>query len=291
MAAESLSFGDPTMIRVLVGTLLIGVTASVVGVFGFLRKKALLGDAISHAILPGVAIAFLLSGTKNPLILMLGAVIAGWLATMMINWLQRTTHFATDTILAIILCAFFAIGLVVMSVIQGSDNGGQSGLKDFLFGKVAALTNQDIQLFIAVAVALMAILILKRRLFYAIAFDSDFMQSRGFSIRINETILSTLSIFAIAMGIQAVGVVLMSALLIVPVTSARMLTYRLLPLLLFTALFGITGSVGGALVSTLYENMPTGPWIIMVLTVIAVFSFMFARLRIALRRNDKKRLP
>lgn len=289
MNEQTLSFGDPTLFRVLVGTLLIGITASVVGVFGFLRKKALLGDAISHAILPGVAVAFLLSGTKNPLILMLGAVAAGWLATLMIEWIQRTTRFATDTVLAIILCAFFAIGLVLMSVIQGSDNGGQSGLKDFLFGKVAALTNQDIQLFIIVAVVLMLILLLKRHLFYAIAFDSDFMKSRGFSIRTNETILSTLSIFAIAMGIQAVGVVLMSALLIVPVASARLLAYRLFPLLVLTAIFGVTGSVGGALISTTYQNMPTGPWIIMVLTLLAVLSFLIARLRIIVHRSNKKR--
>lgn len=289
MSVNGLSFGDPTMIRVLAGTLLIGITASVVGVFGFLRKKALLGDAISHAILPGVAVAFLFSGTKNPLILMFGAVIAGWLATWMIGWIQRTTRFATDTILAIILCAFFAIGLMVMSVIQGTANGGQSGLKDFLFGKVAALTNQDVQLFVIVASMLLIVLLLKRKLFYAIAFDTDYMKSRGFSIRTNETILSTLSIFAIAMGIQAVGVVLMSALLIVPVASARMLTYRLVPLLILTALFGMVGSVGGALISTTYENMPTGPWIIMVLTALAFVSFVIARLRYSGRttKEDK----
>lgn len=290
MSVNGLSFGDPTMVRVLVGTLLIGITASVVGVFGFLRKKALLGDAISHAILPGVAVAFLFSGTKNPLVLMLGAVVAGWLATLMIGWIQRTTRFATDTILAIVLCAFFAIGLMVMSVIQGSDNGGQSGLKDFLFGKVAALTNQDVQLFVIVAIVLLIVLLLKRKLFYAIAFDSDYMQSRGFSIRINETILSALSIFAIAMGIQAVGVVLMSALLIVPVASARMLTYRLFPLLILTALFGIVGSVGGALISTTYENMPTGPWIIMVLTTIALIAFLIGRLK-SRTRTSKQHKP
>jgi manganese/zinc/iron transport system permease protein len=287
METFSLSLDDPTMVRVLLGTFLIGLTASVVGVFGFLRKKALLGDAISHAILPGVAVAFLLSGTKNPLLLMLGAVAAGWLATAMINWMQRTTVFSTDTILAIILCAFFAIGLVVMSLIQGSQNGGQSGLKDFLFGKVAALSNKDIQLFIVVAFTLLVALILKRRLFYGIAFDHDFMKSKGVSIRTNETILSILSIFAIAMGIQAVGVVLMSALLIVPVASARMLVYRLTSLLLFAALFGITGAVGGSLISTSYQNMPTGPWIIMVLTAIALLSFLIGSVRTYKRRKTR----
>ena len=285
---SSYSIIDPTLQRIVIGTVLIGLSASLVGVFSFLRKKSLIGDAISHAILPGIAVAYLFIETKNPVALLIGAVIAGWLATIVMGGLQRTTKLKEDSIIAIVLSAFFALGLVLLSWIQGHSNGSQSGLSDFLFGKVAALTNQDVYLFTLVGIALLLIIGIKKRLFYYIAFDRDYMATRGFSVRWNESIISTCSIFAIAIGIQAVGVVLMSALLIIPVASARMLTYRLGTLMLLTGIFGVVSALGGSYLSTLSANMPTGPWIIMVLAGIALLSFFIGKLRS--KTNQKAKL-
>lgn len=265
---------DPTIQRMLLGTLFIGITASTVGVFAFLRKKALVGDALSHAILPGVALAYLFTETRSTWVLMIGALIAGWLATQFMDVLQRTSRLKQDSIVAIVLSIFFAIGLVLISWIQGRGSDSQSGLSDFLFGKIAAISSQDVYSFGVIGGILMLLLRWKFRLFYFLAFNSDYMKVRGFQIRWNDLLISTASILAIAMGIQAVGVVLMSALLIIPVSGARMLTYRIIPLLVLSACFGVLGAIGGAFGSTLAPNMPTGPWVIVVLFSILIICFM-----------------
>ena len=275
----AISLSDPTIRRMLMGTVLIGLTASVIGVFSFLRKKSLVGDAISHAILPGVALAYMFTETKSTWVLMIGALIAGWLATQLMDGLSRTTKLKPDSVVAIVLSIFFSIGLVLISWIQGNGADSQSGLSDFLFGKIAAISSDDIVLFAIVGSFLLVLLILKYRAFYFVAFNQEYMKVRGYSIRWNDLLISTASILAIAMGIQAVGVVLMSALLIIPVASARMLTFRIIPLLVLSGCFGITGAIGGAFGSTLGDNMPTGPWVIVVLFAITVVTFCIRAFR------------
>jgi manganese/zinc/iron transport system permease protein len=274
-----ISFSDPTIQRMFLGTIFIGITASTIGVFAFLRKKSLVGDAISHAILPGVALAYMFTETRSTWILMIGAVIAGWLATQMMDGLTRTTKLKSDSVVAIVLSIFFSIGLVLISWIQGNGNDSQSGLSDFLFGKIAAISTQDIYSFGIIGALLLLLVLWKYRMFYFLAFNGEYMKVRGFAVRWNNLIVSTASILAIAMGIQAVGVVLMSALLIIPVSGARMLTFRIVPLLLLSALFGVMGAVGGAFSSTLAPNMPTGPWVIVFLFAIAAVCFAIRAFR------------
>lgn len=279
-------FGDPTIQRMLLGTLFIGVTASVVGVFAFLRKKSLVGDALSHAILPGVALAYLFTETKSTWVLMCGALVAGWLASQFMEVLQRTSRLKQDSVVAIVLSIFFAIGLVLISWIQGNGNDSQSGLSDFLFGKIAAISTQDVYVFGIIGGSLLLLLRWKFRLLYFIAFNSDYMKVRGFKIRWNDMLISTASILAIAMGIQAVGVVLMSALLIIPVSGARLLTYRILPLLVLSAVFGVMGAIGGAFGSMIAPNMPTGPWVIVVLFAILLVCFFLRNVFIKKQRSN-----
>jgi manganese/zinc/iron transport system permease protein len=269
-----IQFSDPTIQRMFLGTIFIGITASAVGVFAFLQKKSLVGDAISHAILPGVALAYLFTETRSTWVLMTGAVIAGWLATQFMDGLARTTKLKSDSIVAAVLSVFFSIGLVLISWIQGNGKDSQSGLSDFLFGKIAAISTQDVYSFGIIGGVLLLLLSWKYRTFYFLSFNREYMKVRGFKVRINNLLISTASILAIAMGIQAVGVVLMSALLIIPVSGARMLTYRILPLIMLSALFGVLGAVGGAFGSSLAPNMPTGPWVIVVLFAIVVICFI-----------------
>lgn len=270
---DAFNWNDPTIQRMMLGTFLIGICASTVGVFSYLRKKSLVGDALSHAILPGVAVAYIVSQIKSTWTLMLGALIAGWLATQLMDSLSRTTKLKSDSVVAIVLSIFFAIGLSLMSWIQGHGTDSRSGLSDFLFGKIAAISSQDISLFTGVGALLIILLVWKYRSFYYIAFNEEYMKARGFSLHWNDLLLSTASILAIAMGIQAVGVVLMSALLIIPVAGARMLTFRIIPLLLISALFGVSGAWAGAYGSTLAPNIPTGPLIIIALSAIAAVAF------------------
>jgi manganese/zinc/iron transport system permease protein len=269
-----ISFSDPTIQRMFLGTIFIGITASAIGVFAFLRKKSLVGDAISHAILPGVALAYLFTETRSTWVLMSGAVIAGWLATQYMEGLARTTKLKSDSVVAIVLSIFFSVGLVLISWIQGNGKDSQSGLSDFLFGKIAAISTQDVYAFGVIGALLLLLLVWKYRMFYFLAFNGEYMKVRGFAVRWNNMIVSTASILAIAMGIQAVGVVLMSALLIIPVSGARMLTFRIVPLLLLSSLFGVIGALGGAFSSALAPNMPTGPWVIVFLFAIACVCYV-----------------
>lgn len=263
---------------VFIGTALIGVSAALVGTFTFLQKKSLIGDAISHSILPGIVLAYMLSGQRNTPILMLGAFLSGWLATQQISWLQRKTKLKTDAIVAATLSIFFALGLALLSFIQGRPDDGQAGLSDFLFGKIAALNIEDLYLFSGVSLLIIGVTFFRYRVMFSFAFNKEFMISKGFSLRWNDFLLNSMTILVVAMGVQAVGVVLMSALLIIPILTARMLTYKLRSLIRLSVLFGTFSSLIGSYISILGENIPTGPCIIMVLSICAISVALLVRI-------------
>lgn len=273
---------------VFIGTALIGVCAALVGIFTFLQKKSLIGDAISHSILPGIVLAYMISGQRNTGILMLGAFIAGWFATQQISWLQRRTKLKSDTIVAATLSIFFAFGLSLLSYIQGRPDDGQAGLSDFLFGKIAALDLNDLYLFSAVSLLIITLVFFRYKVMFSFAFNKEFMISKGFSLRWNDFLLNSMTILVVAMGVQAVGVVLMSALLIIPVLTARMLTYKLNYLIVLSLLFGTFSSLSGSYISMLGQNIPTGPCIILVLSVCAIAAALVVRIRRLKVKNDGK---
>lgn len=272
---------------VFIGTALIGISAALVGTFTFLQKKSLIGDAISHSILPGIVLAYMISGQRNTLILMLGAFFSGWLATQQISWLQRKTKLKSDTIVAATLSIFFALGLAMLSYIQGRPDDGQAGLSDFLFGKIAALNMEDLYLFAIVSALIIAVTFFRYRVMFSFAFNKEFMISKGFSLRWNDFILNSMTILVVAMGVQAVGVVLMSALLIIPVLTARMLTYQLRSLITLSLIFGTGSSLAGSYISILGKNIPTGPCIIMVLSMCAISVALLLRVPFKIKKQDE----
>ena len=270
---------------VFIGTALIGISAALVGTFTFLQKKSLIGDAISHSILPGIVLAYMLSGQRNTLILMLGAFAAGWLATQQISWLQRRTKLKSDAVVAVTLSIFFAAGLALLSYIQGRPDDGQAGLSDFLFGKIAALNLEDLYLFTIISVLITTVTFFRYRVMFSFAFNKEFMISKGFSLRWNDFILNSMTILVVAMGVQAVGVVLMSALLIIPVLTARMLTYKLRFLITLSLIFGTASSLIGSYISVLGKNIPTGPCIILVLSICAISVALLQRVSLKTKRT------
>jgi manganese/zinc/iron transport system permease protein len=272
---------------VFIGTALIGICAALVGTFTFLQKKSLIGDAISHSILPGIVLAYMATGYRSTGILMLGAFIAGWLATQQISWLQRKTKLKSDTIVAATLSIFFAFGLALLSYIQGRPDDGQAGLSDFLFGKIAALDITDLYLFSIVSLVIISFVFFRFRVMFSFAFNKEFMISKGFSLRWNDFILNSMTILVVAMGVQAVGVVLMSALLIIPVLTARMLTYKLNRLIFLALIFGTFSSIVGSFVSILGKNIPTGPCIILVLSFCAIIVALIVRIQSKMKQYGK----
>jgi manganese/zinc/iron transport system permease protein len=247
-----------------------------VGCFTFLRKRALVGDAISHSVLPGICLGFLLSGTKNPIYLVLGALVTGWLSVVALDFITRKTKLKEDTATGIVLSVFFGIGILLLTVIQSSGNAAQAGLNNFLFGKAASLLPEDILVFGIIAVVLIASILIFYKEFTMISFDEAYASTTRIPVRGLELWLTTLTVLAVVVGIQAVGVVLMAAMLITPAAAARFWTHRLPRMLLLSAVFGIISGIAGAYISISAPAMPTGPWMVIVLSTIAILSFFFA---------------
>lgn len=267
---------EPNVRTVVAGVLLLSMLSAVVGCFTFLRKRSLVGDAISHSVLPGVCLAFIVSGAKNPLVFLFGAILSGLLSVILMEYLSKSRLARTDTAISLLLSSFFGLGIMMLTAIQHSGNAAQAGLDKFLFGKAASITRDDVQLlFIAACVVLLTIGLLFRG-FALMAFDEDFARSAGFPHRVLRWTLSVLTVVVVALGIQAVGVVLMAALLITPALAARFWTDSLRTMVWIAALFGMLSGYSGALVSFLAPAMPTGPWIVVVASLIAVVSMVVA---------------
>jgi len=276
MEAITYFFTDPIAQKVIMGIAIIGAVSGVVGTFSFLRKKTLIADAISHSVLPGICLGFMFAGTKDPIVLLTGALVIGWISVWLIDYLSSTTKLSADTAIALVSTLFFAIGSVLLSVISKSQNAEQTGLKNFLFGKAATMTTFDIQVFTVVSIAIFVVVILFFKPFQLVCFNHEFAKSIGVKVKRMEFLLSTLTVMTVAIGIQAVGVVLMSALLIAPAASARYWTNRLPIMIFLAALFGTFSSVIGVMLSTMKNNMPTGPWIVFSLFTFTLFTLLFA---------------
>lgn len=270
---------DYTLIVVAIGAALLGTVSGALGTYAVLRRQSLLGDAISHAALPGIAIAFLLTGSKTPLILVIGAALSGWLGTLLILAIVRLTRIKYDSALGIILSTFFGFGLVLHTFIQRSGNANQAGLDTFLFGQAASLLERDVITIGAIGgVGLIIMLVFWKEL-KLLVFDEGFAASVGFPIRALDTLLTSLLVVAIVLGLQAVGAVLMSAMLVAPAVAARQWTDRLGVMVFLAACFGAVAGVSGTVISSSASRIPTGPTIVLCATGVVLLSIAFAPTR------------
>lgn len=273
---EFLSFNDPILLSVTLGVVLLSSTSAVVGTFTFLRKQALVGDAVAHAVLPGICLAFILGESKNPIYLIIGAFVTGWISLHIIQKITKTSRIKEDTAIALVLSVFFGAGIVLLTFIQHAGIPGHSGLDHILFGQAAAITQSDVQAFGMVSVLLVICILFFYKEFKTNAFDSDFAKSAGLKVSFIDLMLTTLTVLAVVTGIQAVGVVLVAAMLITPPAAARYWTHNLPFMIVLSAIFGAFSGFAGTLASYMLPNMPTGPWIIVTITGIAFFSFLLA---------------
>lgn len=281
---EFFRFSSVNVIYVLTGCVLLGVSAGAVGSFAFLRRRALLGDALAHAALPGVCVAFMLTGTKSAAVMLGGALVSCWLGALAVDWIVRHTRCKEDSALGMVLSVFFGVGMLLLTHIQHSGNAAQSGLDKFLFGQAAGLIGRDVAVLIGVALALCCTVALAYKEFKAISFDPDFAQTVGLPARFLEVLLATLIVLAVAIGLQAVGVVLMAAMLVTPAAAARYWTDRLSAMLALAAAFGAISGALGAYTSYLSTKMPTGPWMVTAATFFFLVSLIFAPKRGVLAR-------
>lgn len=269
-------FSDHTIRTVTLGALVMGVTAGSLGAFAVLRQQSLLGDAISHATLPGVGLAFLITQNKSPFILLMGAGIAGWIGTIFVKLITKLTSIKQDAALGMVLSVFFGFGLVVITLVQKLPTATKAGLDKFLFGNAATLLTEDVRTMAILSTLVLSCLVVFWKEFELLTFDEDFAKSLGLPIHRLDILLTTLIVVAIVIGLQTVGVVLMSAMLVAPAAAARQWTDHLNRMVIVSAIFGAVCGVAGALTSSLVGHLPTGPTIVIYLSVLVLSSLFFA---------------
>ncbi len=274
-ALRFLSLKDPAVRIAVLGSIFLGINCGLLGSFIVVRKLALVGDALSHAVLPGVALGFMWNMTKDPIAIFVGATIAGLIGVTAVNLIKDTTKIKEDSVLGMVLAGFYGVGIVLLTMIQNLPFGNKSGLDKFLFGQAAALSVSDIQLIGSITLLCLIIVYFFYKEFLVISFDFSFAQSTGIPAKAFHYLLMLLLTFSVVVALQAVGVVLVSALLITPAATAYLLTDRMHRMLFLAALFGMLSGLTGAFLSFLGNDLPTGPFMVVAASSLFIAAFLF----------------
>lgn len=275
---------------VALGCMLLGILCGVIGCFAVLDKKSLLGDTISHASLPGICLVFMIMNVKKTEYLLVGALITGILCVILIQLIQNHTKVKLDSALAFVLSVFFGLGLVFMSYLNRLPGSNKSGLTKFIFGQASTFTKRDIDIILFTGTLLLLVVILFWKEFKLVSFDADFLQTLGYPSKILNLVISVLIVVTVIVGIQAVGIILISAMLISPAIAARQWTDKLSVMVALSGIFGGAAGFIGTVISITDSNLPTGPIVVIIMSIILIISLLFSYKRgILLKVIQRKR--
>lgn len=269
-------FTDSTIQTITLGTAIIGLTCGILGSFAVLRKQSLLGDAIAHSALPGIAIAFLLTGVKDTLLFIIGASLSGIIGAVWILSITKNTRLKTDSALGIVLSVFFGFGIVLLTIIQRKPNANQAGLERFLFGQAATLLPSDVSVIAIIGIIALILVFIFWKELKILTFDPQFATTLGFNVQILDLLLTSFIVVAIVLGLQAVGVVLMSALLLAPAAAARQWSNKLGTMIIISAVLGALSGIIGTAISSTNLRLSTGPIIVLIAISLVLLSFVFS---------------
>ncbi|HLO41982.1 MAG TPA: iron chelate uptake ABC transporter family permease subunit [Phycisphaerales bacterium] len=275
---------DASTRTVVSGTALLGLAAGIIGAFAVLRRRSLVGDAIAHASLPGICVAYFVVGDRNFAALLLGALVFGLLGSACIAAIRDYTRIKEDAAIGIVLGSFFGLGIVLSTIIQRQPSGNRAGLDGFLFGKAASMITSDVLTIASVAGFILAIILVFFKEFRLLCFDRQFAAVQGRPVAVMDLLLLALIALCTVAGLPAVGVVLMAALLIIPAAAARFWTENLTLMVALSGGVGVVSAVAGTLASatiagpanSLSRGLPTGPCIIITASIIFLVSMLLA---------------
>ncbi len=274
----TLLFTDYTLRTVLLGCLVLGICSGILGSFAVLHRQGLMGDALAHAALPGICVAFMLSGSRTPLVLMAGASLSAGLAGLAILALTARLKVDTGSALAAVLTSFFGLGAILLKQAQ-KGSAASAGLDQMLFGQAASLVeDQVIWMALLGGLAVGAALLLHRP-YRTLAFDPQFAASTIVPSRWIEGIFSLLLILGIVIGLRTVGVVLMSAMLVAPAAAARQWCRTFNSLLWVAAGIGALCAAFGAAGAIVIPQAPTGPLVVICLALAVIASLVLGKER------------
>jgi len=272
---------DANIVPVALGTAVLGAVSGGVGCYAVVRRQSLQGDAISHAALPGIALAYMV-GLRSEIFLLFAAALSGGLSLLWVQEVVRRRGATFDSALASAIVVFFGLGVVLMSRLQRTAGGAAAArLPQFLFGQEAAvLTFADLAPMLAMGSAAFAIVLLFWKEFLLVAFDADFAATLGLPVRAISVLMTVVTVLAVVVGLQTVGVVLMSSLLVAPAIAARQWSSRFGRLTAIAVALGAASGFAGTLAAhTLGERgsaVPTGPTIVLTVTLLALLSIVLA---------------
>ena len=269
---------------VAIGAALLGFAAGTAGVFLFLRKRALVSDAVAHATLPGVGLAFIVAvafgGDGRALgPLLIGSAVTAWLGLAAVQAMVRRTRLSEDAAIGAVLSVFFGLGIVLLTIIQSLDRGRQAGLEDFLLGSTAGMLFQDAVLIAGAGAVVIALVWLLRRPMTLVAFDPAYAAARGVNVARVDMAVMGLVLAVTVIGLKLVGLVLIVALLILPPVIARFWTNRTDTALWIAGVAGALAGYLGAAVSASAPALPTGPIIVLIAAALFVVSLLLAPTR------------
>ncbi|MFO1022085.1 MAG: iron chelate uptake ABC transporter family permease subunit [Planctomycetales bacterium] len=280
------SFITYNTLIVLLGTSLLGGTAGLVGTFAVLRRRSLTGDALAHASLPGLCLAFLVWGERNLLALLIGAFCSGLLGVAVISGLRRFTRIKEDAAIGIVLSVFFGAGISLSRIIQNQvTSGSKAGLDSYILGKTAGMLAQDVYLLAGLSLACFLIIVFLFKEFSLVVFDPAFARVQGWPAFLLDLGMMALIAVVVVVGLPTVGVVLMASLLILPGVAARFWTDRLQSMVWLSLIFGACIGWVGTLISANYSLFPAGPIIVLTGTVLFLVSMFFAPRRGVIARR------
>jgi manganese/zinc/iron transport system permease protein len=289
-----LSMSDYNTRVVILGTTSLGIACGLIGSFMLLRKRSLMADAVSHATLPGIALAFMTmvawggSGKWLPGLL-LGAALSGLLGMGIVLTIGRYTRIKEDAALGIVLSVFFGMGVALLGLVQKMSKGSAAGLESFIYGKTASMLTSDAILIGVVAAVSIAVVVALFKEFCLLCFDQDFAAAQGYPVGKLDVLLMTLVVLVTVIGLQAVGLILVIALLIIPPAAARFWTEKLMPMTVIAALFGGLGGAFGAALSAVVPKLPAGAVIVLTNSFLFLLSMVFGSARGVLVRYRQHR--
>jgi len=266
---------------VIVASTLLGASSGLVGSFALLRKRSLMADALSHATLPGICVAFIVSSMlgmdgKSVPVLLTGGAVTGVLAVFAVQLILRHTRLKEDAAIGIALSVFFGVGVVLQSYIQTMPGGDQGGLGHFIFGQTASMRLIDAVTMGAVALLAIAATAVLWKELALVCFNDSFAHAQGYRVQRIDLLMMSLIVIVTVIGIQAVGLILILAMLVIPPASARFWTEKLWAMLALALVFGGASGYAGASISAIAPNAPAGSVIVLSAGVLFLFSFFVA---------------
>ena len=268
-----------SFVVVAIGTMLLAMATGIIGTISILKGQSLIGDAVGHAALPGIILAFMISGKKSSLLLMIGAIIAGIVAFILIQTISEISKIEADTAMAIILSAMFGLGMVLKSYIQGNakySKASQSGLASYIFGQAAYILREDVIIIFTVSLISLVLFIIFYKEIKVYVFDAVYAYTIGINSKLLSLLIMIMTMILIAAGLKAVGAILISSMLITPAVTGLQWSNKYEIVLVIAAVMGAVSAFIGTLLSTIVKGFSTGPSIILIMSLLALLSVLFS---------------